>query len=78
MDKTDAKKYCVKLKKSIYGLVQAARQWWKTFKEVILYLGYKACVADLCLFIKDNKDDTKSFIAIYVDDGINFSTEENI
>ena len=66
------------INKSIYGLVQAARQWWKKLKEIILSLGYKACVADPCLFIKDNKNDTKSFIAIYVDDGIIFSTEEDI
>ena len=78
LDKLDTTKYCLKLNKSIYGLVQAARQWWKKFKTVILSLGYKACEADPCLFIKDNKNETKSFIAIYVDDGGIFSTEENI
>jgi hypothetical protein len=60
--KRDPDIYCLKLKKSIYGLVQAARQWWKKFKAVIESMGYKA----------------KSFIAIYVDDGGIFSTEDNI
>jgi hypothetical protein len=42
-------------------------------------MGYKACDADPCLFVKDNKEQkTKSFIAIYVDDGGIFSTEDNI
>jgi hypothetical protein len=28
------------LKKAIYGLVQAARQWWKKFKEVMATCDY--------------------------------------
>jgi hypothetical protein len=77
--KRDPEIYCLKLKKSIYGLVQAARQWWKKFKAVIESMGYKACDADPCLFVKNNTNSsTKSFIAIYVDDGGIFSTEDNI
>ena len=64
------------MKKSIYGLVQAARQWWKKFKEVLNKLGYKASLADPCLFVKDG--DKKSFIMIYVDDGGIFSNDNNI
>jgi hypothetical protein len=33
--------HCLELKKAIYGLVQAARQWWKKFKSAILQMGYK-------------------------------------
>jgi Reverse transcriptase (RNA-dependent DNA polymerase) len=36
----DPKTHCLLLTKAIYGLVQAARQWWKKFKEVLLSLGY--------------------------------------
>jgi Reverse transcriptase (RNA-dependent DNA polymerase) len=79
LSKNDPNKYCLKLKKAIYGLVQAARQWWKKFKTVIENMGYTACDADPCLFIKDNPTEgTKSFIAIYVDDGGIFSSEDNI
>jgi Reverse transcriptase (RNA-dependent DNA polymerase)/gag-polypeptide of LTR copia-type len=70
------KDFCCELKKAIYGLVQAARQWWKKFKTVIQNMGYKQSKADPCLFIKEGT--TKSFIIIYVDDGGIFSTEENI
>jgi hypothetical protein len=31
----DTNAHCLKLTKAIYGLVQAARQWWKKFKEVL-------------------------------------------
>jgi hypothetical protein len=70
--------HCVELLKAIYGLVQAARQWWKKFKEVLLSIGYKSSLADPCLFIKDNNNNQKSFIVIYVDDGGIFSNDKNI
>jgi hypothetical protein len=36
----NSKVHCTKLTKAIYGLEQAARQWWKKFKEVLKLLGY--------------------------------------
>ena len=30
--------YCVLLLKAIYGLIQAARQWWKKFKKTLMKL----------------------------------------
>jgi hypothetical protein len=68
--------YCLELKKAIYGLVQAARQWWKKFKQVIQQIGYKQSAADPCLFIKQGNK--KAFIIIYVDDGGIFSSEDDI
>jgi hypothetical protein len=71
--------YCLKLLKAIYGLVQAARQWWKKFKGVMATLGFKPSVADPCLFIKaNNKNETMTFIIIYVDDGGIIGTKEEI
>jgi Reverse transcriptase (RNA-dependent DNA polymerase) len=68
------KTHCCKLKKAIYGLVQAAHQWRKKFKEVLLQMGYKPSLADPCLFYQDNPP--RSFIIIYVDDGGIFSDDE--
>jgi Reverse transcriptase (RNA-dependent DNA polymerase) len=31
----DSSKHCLQLLKALYGLVQAASQWWKKFKEVM-------------------------------------------
>jgi Reverse transcriptase (RNA-dependent DNA polymerase) len=71
--------HCLELKKAIYGLVQAARQWWKKFKSVILDMGYKPSLADPCLFYRDGTNGkTKSFNIIYADDGGIFSDEETI
>jgi hypothetical protein len=44
--------HCCELKKAIYGSVQAAHQWWKKFKTVILQVGYKPSLADPCLPLK--------------------------
>jgi Reverse transcriptase (RNA-dependent DNA polymerase) len=70
------KTHCCKLKKAINGLVQAARQWWKKFKEVLLKMGNKPSLADPCLFYRDKPN--RSFIIIYVDDGGIFSDDQTI
>jgi Reverse transcriptase (RNA-dependent DNA polymerase) len=58
------------LNKAIYGLVQAARQWWKTFKKVMAECNYYPSKSYPCLFIKKaEKDEPLSFVRIYVDDG---------
>jgi hypothetical protein len=63
-------KHCLKLKKALYGLVQAARQWWKKFKSVMANIDFYPSRADPCLFIKRGKDEkTTAFVIIYVDDG---------
>ena len=49
----DGTRQCLKLKKSLYGLVQAARQWWKKFKDVMKDIGYLLSDIDPCIFIKD-------------------------
>jgi hypothetical protein len=74
----DTKLNCLKLKKAIYGLVQAARQWWKKFKEVLQSLDYYPSKADPCLFIRNDTKGNRSFLIIYVDDGGILSTQENI
>jgi Reverse transcriptase (RNA-dependent DNA polymerase) len=71
--------HCLLLLKALYGLVQAARQWWKKFKTVMKSIGYTPSPADPCLFLKQSKDQSKNaFVIIYVDDGGIFGTKENI
>jgi hypothetical protein len=59
----------LKLNISIYGLVQAARQWHKKFEEEILKLRYLKNEVDPCIFL--NIDKCKfCLLCIYVDNGI--------
>ena len=63
----DNKVDCLRLEKSIYGLVQSARQWWKKFVKILREIGFEGGYADPCLFTK--RDDYGTiFIALYVDD----------
>jgi hypothetical protein len=64
----NTKTHCLKLTKTIYGLVQAARQWWKKCKEVLAKLDYIPSRADPCLFIKQ-ENEKRSYLIIYVDGG---------
>ena len=58
---------CLRLKKSIYGLVQSSRTWWATFSKFLKKLGFKISKADNCLFIRQTKKGICVFV-LYVDD----------
>ncbi|GJW65599.1 putative RNA-directed DNA polymerase, partial [Tanacetum coccineum] len=64
--KQDDNRVC-KLKKSLYGLKQASRNWYQKFTHSLLDVGFKQSHADHSLFIFKEKD---AFVAalIYVDD----------
>ncbi|KAJ0534952.1 putative RNA-directed DNA polymerase [Helianthus annuus] len=66
--KRDTNMVC-KLKKSLYGLKQASRNWYQKFTNSLLDIGFKQTGADHSLFIFREKD---IFVAalIYVDDVI--------
>ena len=58
---------CVTLKKSIYGLVQAAHAWWIKFTNSLRSKGFVKSQADSCLMLQKN-DDRVVILCIYVDD----------
>jgi Reverse transcriptase (RNA-dependent DNA polymerase) len=54
----------LKLKKSLYGLVQAARLWNRKFEDKIVNLGFKKNNIDPCVFLRSKNT------CIYVDNAI--------
>ena len=60
---------CVKLEKGMYGLVQAARQYYKFFVRALVRMGFEVSKADPCLLVK--KDETGVvYIGVWVDDSL--------
>ena len=69
---------CVcKLNKSLYGLKQAPRKWNEKFKATLRDFNLTQSEADPCVFYS-HKDKDMLCLALYVDDGIIFSSSEEI
>ena len=58
---------CLKLLKTIYGLVQAARAFNKKLIKVFLGIGFEQSQADPCLFIRQNEKGI-IYLLVHVDD----------
>ncbi|TPX52540.1 DNA-directed DNA polymerase, partial [Powellomyces hirtus] len=58
----------VKLKRSLYGLKQSPRLWYKVLDTYLQKRGFIVSEFDSALYIKNNADGTFIFIAVYVDD----------
>ena len=60
--------HCFLLNKAMYGLVQAARQFYKKFIQIMTKeLGFEKCLADSCLLRRTNGNGTV-LVCVYVDD----------
>jgi len=57
-----------RLKKSLYGLKQSPRQWYKRFDSYMIQIGYKSCEYDCCVYVKSLDDGSFIFLLLYVDD----------
>ena len=70
---------CYQLKKGIYGLCQAARQFWKKFVDTIKQesFGFQVSPADPCLLFKENELGI-CIIIMYVDDMLIIGRKEQI
>ena len=61
-----ANKVC-KLRRSIYGLVQASRSWEIRFDEVIKAYGFIQTYGEACIY-KKVSGSSAAFLILYVDD----------
>ena len=70
---------CYQLKKGIYGLCQAARQFWKKFVDTIKKepFGFQVSPADPCMLFKENELGI-CIIIMYVDDMLIIGKKEQI
>ena len=73
VDKED----CLILQKAIYGLVQAARQFWKKIVDKMQEGGFKLIEADPCMLYKEDEKGV-CIIIIYIDNMLIIGKEEAI
>ena len=57
-----------KLKKSLYRLKQAPRQWYKKFDSFIENHSFSKTMSDYCVFVKKFSDNDFIILLLYVDD----------
>lgn len=57
----------LKVNKSIYRICQSPRCWYKEIPEFFASIGFRACLSNACLFIKNNDIDP-CFVHVHVDD----------
>lgn len=56
------------LQKSLYGLKQSPRNWYRLLSSFILTLGWKATVSDPCLFFRHSATNRLMLLFVFVDD----------
>ena len=64
---SDGEKLVCQLNKSIYGLKQAANNWYKELANFLLRQGFTRSRNDHCLFARSEAED-HTFILVWVDD----------
>ena len=58
---------CVLLKKAVYGVKQAPKEWNSTFVKFLFKLGFERLYTDISVFMQGTKEDT-IVISVHVDD----------
>ena len=66
-ESNDSKQPVCRLKRSIYGLKQASRQWYRKFDQVITSFGFKENTVDQCIYLKFSGSKF-IILVLYVDD----------
>jgi Reverse transcriptase (RNA-dependent DNA polymerase) len=62
----------------LYGLVQAARQFFKKFISIMKAIGFEQNPAEPCMLFKKEDSQTFTIIVIHVDDCYMIGTKENL
>ena len=56
------------LKKSLYGMKQSPRQWYKRFDSFMISHNFRRCTYDSCVYFRRRDDESFIYLLLYVDD----------
>ncbi|KAG8477010.1 hypothetical protein CXB51_030151 [Gossypium anomalum] len=65
---SEKENYVCLLRKSLYGLKQSPRQWYKRFDSFMTSHDFKRSSLDSCVYFKKNSDGSFVYLLLYVDD----------
>lgn len=72
----------LKLNKTLYGLKQSGREWWKVLGGALEALGFRCCKSEWGLYVLLGNNTPKAIMLVYVNDLViavrNISTIDNI
>ena len=66
-----------RLKRSIYGLKQASRQWYLNFDKIVMSFGFIENKFDQCVYMKVNGS-KYIFMVLYINDILLASSDVNL
>ena len=70
--------YVCLLKRSLYGLKQSPRQWYKRFDSFMISHDFKMSSFDSCVYFKQCNDESLLYMLLYVDDMLIAKSKEEI
>jgi len=66
-----------KLKRMMYGLDDASREWFNFVKETLVENEYKQCINDPCAFVKREGEEV-CIVSVHVDDGTDLCNSDRL
>ena len=74
---SEGRRIILKLKRMMYGMDDASREWFEYLKDKLVNNGYKQCINDPCAFVKREEEEV-CIVAVHVDDGTDLCNSDRL
>ena len=59
---------CCRLKKALYGTKQASHLWHASIDSTLVRLGFRPCISEPCVYVKETRTGRRIKVGLFVDD----------